>query len=301
MKFHLDKETQTLTADEAALHYIFISDIHGTGAALPLIQRAQQDYPDAQFVGGGDYIDGRPEVKEVCDFLIDQSEHHNAVILEGNHEAMMLNFADDVDETGLWYFNGGKRTVRGFFGREFSTPEAEQALRDSPYYGFFKKAPIMFDTPHIVFLHAGILPRANYSDVTQYPEGYDHLNGYDFYRLWAREEYFLDDEGFMAHNKSGKTIVTGHTPTALITGRFDDGRVLRENPFDHCCVRVISYPHEPSRILCDGGCHAMYPGHDGNVVVMDSYGKLLKVYDHDHPEGVDWPAYAKENQRYLAY
>ena len=103
---------------------------------------------------------------------------------------------------------------------------------------------IMLVTPHYIFLHAGVLSVANFNDPKIYEEyrrNYytAYLNGF---RLWAREEYFFDKEGrYFAHNQTGKTIVTGHTPTCFVSGHFDDGRKLDSTPKSYCVVRKIQY------------------------------------------------------------
>lgn len=63
---------RTLLSDRTQENYIFISDIHGNLETLGLIEQARKDFPDAQLVTGGDYIDGRKHVKEVLDYLIEQ-------------------------------------------------------------------------------------------------------------------------------------------------------------------------------------------------------------------------------------
>ena len=84
---------QTLETDQTYPYYIFISDIHGNLETLKLIEQAQRDYPEAQLVAGGDYVDGREHVKEVLDYLIEQKSE-GAIVLLGNHEQMLLNFAE---------------------------------------------------------------------------------------------------------------------------------------------------------------------------------------------------------------
>ena len=56
---------QTFEDDQKKDNYIFISDIHGNLETIDLIEQAKKDYPLAQLVTGGDYIDGREHVKEV--------------------------------------------------------------------------------------------------------------------------------------------------------------------------------------------------------------------------------------------
>lgn len=50
---------RTLLDDRVKENYIFISDIHGNLETLDLIKQATADFPEAQLVAGGDYVDGR--------------------------------------------------------------------------------------------------------------------------------------------------------------------------------------------------------------------------------------------------
>lgn len=299
MKF--DRSTQTLIANRDATNYIFFSDLHGNANSIGLIKQAVNDYPEAQIVGGGDYIDGRKNSKAVVDYLMGLVSNRDAIILKGNHEQMMLDFANGLDEAKLWYYNGGKKTVRSFFGRGWGVSKTEEALRQSKYYSFFSKVPIMLQTPNYLFLHAGVKPVQDFANQSLYRVEDVNLKPYDFYRLWAREEYFYGDGIFkyFAHNYTGKTIVTGHTPTAMISGQFSDGRELIKAPFTKCIVKTIQYPHEPARIMTDNGCHSKYPAHDGNIVVLNNQGRIVKIYDQRHPLGENWTEYAEENAKYL--
>ncbi len=85
--------------------------------------------------------------------------------------------------------------------------------------------------------------------------------------------------------------MTGHTPTAGLEGKFDDGRILNNLSVDHCVVQSLQYPGEPARIFTDGGSHSnplIYPHNDGNVVVLDSEGKIVRVYNWDNPQGTEF-------------
>lgn len=295
--------------------YIFISDIHGNKKTIDLIKTARHAYPTYTLVGGGDYIDGRKDSKAVLDYLMSQD---NAIILRGNHEQMLIDFAEGRDEPinddigymqPLWFANGGKTTLHSLFHYKFSNSKyklAQTMLKDSKYYQFLKQMPIMYDTPNIVFVHAGVLPIKDYAN----PENYKGTANYDYdmYRLWARSEYIykcsndipvhqytVDAKNHkevnlpvFAHNQTGKTIVTGHTPTALISGIFDKTyKQVPKKPFTHCDVLTIQYPNEPARIFTDNGNHSRYPNHDGNVVVMNNKGIIVNIYSNTHPSGTN--------------
>ena len=243
----------------------------------------------------------------------------NAIILRGNHEQMLIDFAEGRDEPinddigymqPLWFANGGKTTLHSLFHYKFSNSKytlAQKLLKDSEYYQFLKQTPIMYDTPNIIFVHAGVLPVSDYDN----PENYKGIANYDYdmYRLWARREYIYEFENnipvhqyaiddkthkevslpIFAHNKTGKTIVTGHTPTTLISGIYDKThKQIHTKPFSHCNVLTIQYKNEPARIFTDNGNHSRYPKHDGNVVVIDNKGTIIDIYNNDHPNGTNY-------------
>ena len=317
----LTTKNKTLIDTNEHQGFIFISDIHGQLNTLKLIKQARHDYPDFILVGGGDYIDGHRYSKEVMDYLKSQT---NAVILRGNHEQMLLNFANDKDDPDfgfssyvkpLWWENGGKSTLHSLFHRNFSLKQyiqAKELLKNSEYYDLLNQLPIMYETPKIIFVHGGIHPDKNYNNPAKYPNNQDPQDdNYDQYRLWARQEYWwhqgiihdantgipakwLSSEmSYFAHNKTGKTIVTGHTPTALIHGAYDDWSIknkhcILDKPFTKCNVLKIQYQNEPARIFTDGGCHSKYKNHWGNVVILDSHGNILKIYNYDNQTGTDF-------------
>lgn len=308
-------KNKTLIENEKRQGYIFISDIHGNQNTLKLIDEARRDYPDFMLVGGGDYIDGRKDSKMVLDYLMHAD---NSVILKGNHEQMLIDFAQGKDDftlgfynelEPLWWANGGKTTLYSLFQRRFSSKNyqlAKNLLLESAYYKYLKNLPIMYDTPNIIFVHGGIHPDKNYNNPAYYPGCDDPKDdNYDMYRLWARKEYWwnkrpiIDSEtgahakwfsgemGYFRHNKTGKIIVTGHTPTALICGCYEDWssknkHCILPKPFTKCNVLSVEYQDEPARIFTDGGCHSRKPKHWGNVVVLNSLGNILKVYNYQN-------------------
>ena len=312
-------QNKTLIENTVKSGYIFISDIHGNKNTLKLIERARHDYPDFTLVGGGDYIDGRKDSKLVLDYLM---QSQNSVILRGNHEQMLMDFAEGRDEfinddygtlEPLWWVNGGKTTLLSLFHKRanmHNIRELQCQLLNSKYYAFLKKTQIMYDTPHIIFVHGGVLPIKDYADSKRYLNV--EFSDYDSFRMWARESYWhkpfetvRDSEtgiparwdsskmGYFSRNKTGKTIVTGHTPTALICGAYEDWSVKNKHcilprPFTHCDVLSVQYKDEPARIFTDGGCHSRQNKHWGNVVVLDSNGQILKIYNYEYKMGIKY-------------
>lgn len=245
------------------MEYIFASDAHGTGKPwIKLVKQAQADYPDAKLVLGGDYIDGRKHSKETLDFVMEQADKPNVEVLIGNHEDMMLNFVE--------------KTIKSLLGRGYSQNKAKALLKATPYYQFIAniRDNLSYEDDNFLFMHAGF-------DI-KHPEKRDRE-----LLLWARDEYFYEDmiRRTLAHNPLDKTIVTGHTPTCIIDGRFLEGRAeglpeeYKEDLINYACpVLRVQYKGEKARYLTDNGCHGDLPSHNGNVAVFNEKGALLKVY-----------------------
>lgn len=275
---------QTLKLEQDKPEYLFISDIHGNLETLSLIKKAQEDHPNAVLIGGGDYVDGRDHVKEVLEFLI-EAKKKGAIILKGNHEQMLLNYANGCEhQDGIWFYNGGQHSLEQLFGKVASPAE----IQESKYYRFLSQLPMMLETPNFIFVHAGVRSDKRYDDPTSYAQTLNvhiHQYTYDFYRIWARQNYWYTDPAkpVFAHNLTGKTIVTGHTPTAGISGQYDDGKTVNASTLNP--VKAIQYDGEPARIFTDGGSHSdpkKFPHNDGNVVLLSSSGEIKQVYNYDN-------------------
>ena len=283
-----------------AKYYIFASDPHGTGIPwIKLVQAAQAAYPDAQTVFGGDYIDGREYSLETVRFIEDQVQA-GARALIGNHEKLMFDFVQL--DSRLWYVNGGKTTVRSFLGRGYGAETVRRRLYRSRHYRFLIGLPTMLVTEHLCFVHAGL--------TRQELAGNAVLRDYANFKLdldwethlWARQNYWYqdNDDVIFAHNHSRHTIISGHTPTMLLSGSFDqptrycpEQAILPTYNYNHpeqddlgrrpCPVRVVRYNDEPGRYFTDDGCHGGGE-HFGNVCVFDDYGNLVETFNQDPKE-----------------
>lgn len=273
--------------------YIWASDPHGTGAKwIELIEKAKEKYPNSQLVLGGDYIDGRKNSRDTLDYVIHEYLK-GAVVLPGNHEDLMVDWVENagIYDFDLWLYNGGKTTIRSLLGRSFSNyDKAKELLKQSEEYQFVKelisKGKDTYETENIIFTHAGV------SDTTT-----------NFHtKLWLREEYIYQDKMYLSkqdnttpfynawkHNLTGKSIVTGHTPTCMIVGSYDTfGTFVKDIPYITrldihpksyaCPVLTVQYPEEAPKYFTDNGCHAGLPNHFGNICVFNDEGKLVEVF-----------------------
>lgn len=273
--------------------YIWASDPHGTGTKwIELIEKAKEKYPNSQLVLGGDYIDGRKNSRDTLDYVIHEYLK-GAVVLPGNHEDLLVDWVENtaIYDFDLWLYNGGKTTVRSLLGRSFSNyDKAKELLKQSEEYQFVKelisKGKDTYETENIIFTHAGV------SDTTT-----------NFHtKLWLREEYIYQDKMYLSkqdnktpfcnawkHNLTGKSIVTGHTPTCMIVGSYDTfGTFVKDIPYITrldihpksyaCPVLTVQYPEEAPKYFTDNGCHAGLPNHFGNICVFNDEGKLIEVF-----------------------
>ncbi len=266
--------------------YIFASDPHGTGRPwIDLVQQAQRLYPYAQTVFGGDYIDGRKESKATLEFVMQQVKSNRAVALCGNHEQLLLNFVNHGDQ--LWYINGAKTTIKSLLGQGMSRKVAQIELRSNIYTQFINSLPLLYETKEVIFVHAGI--KCQYRDWDNLAYYNNSVNDRDEFYQWARESYWWQNKTsndlIFQHNNTGKAIVTGHTPTCFIKGKYDTPQKgISEFLYDdmkemHCPVKMVKYDDEKPRIFTDNGCHSGMVSHNGNIVVIDRHGHIVDYFD----------------------
>lgn len=308
---------------------IAVSDIHGNLRVFPKLKEFQQKYSDATTVFMGDYIDGHKYGFDVLQRVKDQYNDRSdkTVVLIGNHERMLLDFYHNFNDQ-LWLGNGGKATLRqamlDVYERSFNLRESWQKLAThQPYVDLLKW--LEFGTgyyqiiDHTIFVHAGFdLTKVDPIECTSlddmlwirddylyHPDTVQIYNG-PIDRTPTSKPYAVDfktgqmttipESHVFAHNNHSSlpyTIVSGHTPTVLVYGTYDDGRVGYRNQFaDHdqpCPIKKIQYPGEPARYLIDGGNHSSFPDRIGNIGVFDSLtGDLIDSYqDTQRQKGPD--------------
>ncbi|WP_407894312.1 metallophosphoesterase [Lacticaseibacillus sp. N501-2] len=258
---------------------IALGDIHGQMAVFDRLHHIQRRYPNAITVFIGDYIDGHVQGFDVLQAVRAESlaRPDQTVVLRGNHEQIMLDYlADPEDET--WLFNGGSDTmayaIRQQFGRA-QDPAANRQRLLASYAGLLTwvdTLPIEYAIGKLRFVHAGYdLSVANPISLTS-----------EDMKLWAREDYWYGAvDGVFAHNPLPATIVSGHTPTGYIEGRYDgDAAPAKVMDFSHHPVYKMQYPGEFPRVFIDGGNHGGATGVVGNIVVLDSdSGQLLETFE----------------------
>lgn len=208
-----------------------IGDVHGCHdllvELLDKIEAHSSALPTAanvHIIQIGDIIDRGPQSAEVLRYLYDvQQRTSRVVVLQGNHEVMMLQaLAGEAGMLRAWMRIGGRDTLRSF-GLE--PPERgadeERAIarirRAIPgeWLDWLERLPLTAQSGDYFFCHAGIRPgvplkRQSRNDL-----------------LWIRDQFLEDRTPHPA------IIVHGHTPTREVefcnnrigidTGAYESG------------------------------------------------------------------------------
>jgi serine/threonine protein phosphatase 1 len=209
-----------------------VGDIHGCADLLSgLFARIDHDLkvrPIAEplQVLLGDYIDRGASSRQVIEMLIARGQHHNLILLKGNHEDCALQFLADPTALARWKHIGGLNTVYSYgvtpARSDDSTSQHEVAVALSnsmpeSHHRFLKGLALSFSCGDFFFVHAGVRPGVPLQEQSQQD------------LLWIREDFLLHEEDF------GKIVVHGHTPTRepeirinrinIDTGAYATGRL----------------------------------------------------------------------------
>ena len=129
---------------------VAIGDIHGCLHTLKdLLRMVSYSSQTDTLVFVGDYIDRGRFSCEVVNMLMklqQQLGKDKVVCLRGNHEQMAID-AYRHGEYPLWYRNGGRFT-------EFSFEQNGEDIGNA--ISWFETLPLVYDTPEIIFCHAGL-------------------------------------------------------------------------------------------------------------------------------------------------
>lgn len=188
-----------------------IGDIHGQ---LDMLRdahrriaedRARTGDQTAPVVHLGDLVDRGPDSRGVIDCLVDGiAEGQPWIVIKGNHDQIFASQFDDQPVTPLssWCSSvmGGSETLQSYGISPPIWPSGRRARRTmveevpAAHRDFINGLPTFYETPEIIFVHAGIRP------------GLDLYEQLEEDLLWIRRE-FLEDP-----RDHGRLIVHGHTP-----------------------------------------------------------------------------------------
>ena len=167
---------------------IAIGDIHGCAFALRTILDAIRPELADQIICLGDVIDFGRESCDVVDALIELQRRTELVLIQGNHEEMLLGALENEQLRDSWFKLGGVATVNSYrFGG---------SLRDIPdeHISFLARSRDFHETDSHLFVHASYNPDLPLSDTPSRT------------LRWT----LLDDPQPRPH-QSGRTVIVGHT------------------------------------------------------------------------------------------
>ncbi|MGP6146112.1 metallophosphoesterase family protein [Jeotgalibaca sp. A122] len=182
-----------------------IGDLHGEYEMLKELLK-KWDRNDQQLLFIGDLADRGPNSKSCIELVQYLVQNEGAICLTGNHEQIFLNFLRHPDSYfGNYLINGGGNTISSLLPdlkQSRATPEEIAALVKEHYpklKNYIETLPLYYEWHDYIFVHAGV-------DLSL--EDWKNTQASDFY--WIREPFHHGS------NKTGKTIVFGHTPTPIL-------------------------------------------------------------------------------------
>jgi serine/threonine protein phosphatase 1 len=167
---------------------VVFGDVHGCVHALDALLEAIAPAPRDRLIFLGDLVDQGRESREVIERIIDLHSRCQVVLIQGNHEEMMVAARESEQALRFWENCGGVATLNSYrFGAGLEeVPGEHWALIDQcrPFY----------ETDEFIFTHANYLP-----DVPMQLQPGHQLR-------WV-----LFDPAEMQPHFSGKPVVVGHT------------------------------------------------------------------------------------------
>lgn len=200
-----------------------IGDVHGCARTLDaLLSAIAADAggpltPADTLVFVGDYVDRGPDSPGVLDRVLTleaDADGPRTVVLRGNHDQMMLDYASGTGDTELWWANGGRTTLDAYAARgDDRLPEAHVDL--------LRRSRLVHEAEGYVFVHAGLDPYRTVADNLVRPNP-DVL-------MWTRGHLNADLSLWE------RPVVCGHTPHPEPVSlprlvRIDTGAVFADRP-----------------------------------------------------------------------
>lgn len=206
-------------------NYFVVSDIHGCLDELNVVLK-DWERETQQLIILGDLIDRGKDSLGVVQLVMDLQNSYGAIVLKGNHEDLFLKhlFMDEEEHKDRHMRNGGQETLDSFVNEELYVKQIEAIRREfNEILDWLQNLPYFYETDDYIFVHAGI--NLHIGDWKQTLER-------DL--IWDRTTFLEENI-----NKTGKTIVFGHTET---------------NTLPNSASNDIWYSPCKTKIGIDGGC-----------------------------------------------
>lgn len=194
-----------------------IGDIHGCSRTFKsLLFNTLKISKDDDIYLLGDYIDRGPNSKKVIKRILKlQEQGYKVYPIIGNHELLLINSADYVQNHITWFKYGAKATLKSF--------NAKYAYElKKKYMNFFRTLPYYYELDDFIIVHGGM----NFN----IENPFDDLES----MVWVRTN-FVDIQ-----KTKGKRLICGHTPYPLdlIKQSLDKNRII----LDGGCVYYGTHP-----------------------------------------------------------
>jgi serine/threonine protein phosphatase 1 len=163
---------------------IAIGDIHGCDRALEELLMAIAPEPADTLIVLGDVIDRGPDSRRCVEVLLNLREHCQLILIQGNHEEMLLSVLSGGQWQTTWPLYGGRETIQSYGGLGSIPEEHLEFIRGSLNF---------HETDTEIFVHAGIDPSHPLS------------NQPPWVLRWERFDPFRGEP------PGGKRLVCGHT------------------------------------------------------------------------------------------
>lgn len=169
---------------------IVIGDIHGCYDELKTLlnkleKSKKYNKKTDKLIFLGDYIDRGDNSRLVIKLIRKlQKNNKNVIALMGNHEDMLLDYLDGIDNS--WLYNGANKTMNSYKG--FDADFADDIK-------WMAKLPLYHKDKNFIYVHAGLdlsKPLSKQLKETL---------------LWIREDFIFNT------TKYNKRIIYGHTPS----------------------------------------------------------------------------------------
>lgn len=173
-----------------------IGDVHGCARSLEALLDKLGPSREDELVFVGDYVDRGPRSRQALDLAVSleqagaSARGPRCVFLRGNHDQMMLDWADH-GEIDLWRTNGGLVTLQSY-----ASPDGRIDIPDE-HLAFLRRTRLYYDIPGFCFVHAGLDPEISVAENL---------------RLRTAETFLWSRSHFGRPRRWEKTVVCGHTP-----------------------------------------------------------------------------------------
>jgi len=186
-----------------------IGDVHGRRAQLELLlELLPRDESTDMLILLGDYVDRGEDIPGTVAAVVNlcQENPERVLCLRGNHEQMLLDFADSGATVWLHAAVGSQPTIEQYTRRPLRVRNEQdlyelrqQFIEAVPpeHFEFFRRLTLFHEDDYAIYVHAGLAEGKHPRDTDP-----RHL-------IWSR------DMDFFRHY-TGKPCVFGHTPTPLL-------------------------------------------------------------------------------------